>query len=114
MTGIIAPDGAAEVGAAAAVEKLGRTGKVFVTGCSDPDSIRQYVKSGIIKESPLWDEVKEGQLVMYVARLAANNALKADDTFTAGDLGTFEVKNKVIVFSKPLVFTADNIDQYQF
>ena len=49
VTGIIAPDGAAEVGAAAAVEKLGRTGKVFVTGCSDPDSIRQYVKSGIIK-----------------------------------------------------------------
>ena len=114
VTGIIAPDGAAEVGAAAAVEKLGKTGHVFVTGCSDPDSIRQYVKSGIIKESPLWDEVKEGELVMYVARLAANNALKANDTFTAGDLGTFNVKNKVIVFSKPLVFTAANIDQYQF
>ena len=114
VTGIIAPDGAAEVGAAAAVEKLGKTGKVFVTGCSDPDSIRQYVKSGIIKESPLWDEVKEGELVMYVARLASNNALKANDTFTAGDLGTFAVKDKVIVFSKPLVFTADNIDQYKF
>ncbi len=114
VTGIIAPDGAAEVGAAAAVEKLGKTGKVFVTGCSDPDSIRQYVKSGIIKESPLWDEVKEGALVMYVARLASNNALKANDTFTAGDLGTFKVNNKVIVFSKPLIFTADNIDQYQF
>ena len=114
VTGIIAPDGAAEVGAAAAVEKLGKTDHVFVTGCSDPDSIRQYVKSGIIKESPLWDEVKEGELVMYVARLAANNALKANDTFTAGDLGTFNVKNKVIVFSKPLVFTAANIDQYQF
>jgi ABC-type sugar transport system substrate-binding protein len=114
VTGIIAPDGAAEVGAAAAVEKLGRTGKVFVTGCSDPDSIRQYVKSGIIKESPLWDEVKEGELVMYVARLAANNAIGPNSTFTAGDLGTFTAKDKVIVFSKPLVFTADNIDQYHF
>ena len=114
VTGIIAPDGAAEVGAAAAVEKLGKTGKVFVTGCSDPDSIRQYVKAGIIKESPLWDEVKEGELVMYVARLASNNALKANGSFSAGDLGTFQVNNKVIVFSKPLVFTADNIDQYQF
>jgi ABC-type sugar transport system substrate-binding protein len=114
VTAIIAPDGAAEVGAAAAVEKLGRTGKVFVTGCSDPDSIRQYVKSGVIKASPLWDEVKEGALVMYVARLAANNAIQANSTFTAGDLGTFTAKDKVIVFSEPLVFDASNIDQYHF
>lgn len=114
VKGIIAPDGAAEVGAAAAVEKLGLIGKVFVTGCSDPDSIRQYVKSGIIRESPLWDEVKEGQLVMYVARLDANNAIGPNSTFTAGDLGTFTAKDKVILFSTPLVFTKDNIDDYHF
>ncbi len=114
VTGIIAPDGAAEVGAAAAVEKLGRGGKVAVGGCSDPDSIRQYVKSGIIKESPLWDEVKEGELVMYVARLAANNAIQRDGSFTAGDLGSFTAKDGVIVFSTPLIFNAANIDQYKF
>lgn len=114
VTGIIAPDGAAEVGAAAAVQKLGKTGKIFVTGASDPDSIRQYVKAGIIKASPLWDEVKEGQLVMYVARLAYNNALKPNDHFEAPGLGSFDVKNKVIIFSEPLVFTAENIDKYKF
>ncbi len=114
VRGIIAPDGAAEVGAAAAVEKLGMTGKVFVTGCSDPDSIRQYVKSGIIRESPLWDEVKEGMLVMYVARLAANNAIQPNGSFTAGDLGSFTVKDRVIVFSQPLVFDKTNIDNYHF
>ena len=114
MTGIIAPDGAAEVGAAAAVQKLGLTGKVVVGGCSDPDSIRQYVKAGVIKESPLWDEVKEGELVMYVARLAYNNAIQRNGTFTAGDLGTFTAKDGVIIFSTPLIFNAQNIDQYQF
>ncbi len=114
VTGIIAPDGAAEVGAAAAVEKLGRGGKVVVSGCSDPDAIRQYVKSGIIKESPLWDEVKEGELVMYVARLAANNAIQRNGSFTAGDLGSFTAKDGVIVFSTPLIFNAANIDQYKF
>jgi ABC-type sugar transport system substrate-binding protein len=114
VTGIIAPDGAAEVGAAAAVQKLGLTGKVVVGGCSDPDSIRQYVKAGVIKESPLWDEVKEGELVMYVARLAANNAIQRNGSFTAGDLGTFTAKDGVIIFSTPLIFNAENIDQYQF
>ncbi len=114
VTAIIAPDGAAEVGAAAAVEKLDRTGKVFVTGCSDPNAIRQYVKSGIIKQSPLWDEVKEGQLVVTVARLAANNAIQPNGSFDAGPLGRFDVKDRVIVFSEPLIFDASNIDQYQF
>jgi ABC-type sugar transport system substrate-binding protein len=114
VTGIIAPDGAAVVGAAAAVEKLGKTGKVFVAGASNPDAIRQYVKAGIIKETPLWDEVKEGELVMHVARLAANKALKDNDSFTVDGLGSFTVKDKVIVFSEPLIFNADNIDQYKF
>lgn len=114
VTAIIAPDGAAIVGAAAAVEKLGKTGHVFVSGASNPDAIRQYVKSGVIKATPLWDEVKEGELVIQVARLAANGAIKDGDTFTAGDLGTFTIKNRTIVFSEPLVFTADNIDQYKF
>ena len=114
VAAIIAPDGAAEVGAAAAVEKLGRAGKVFVTGCSDPNAIRQYVKSGIIKQSPLWDEVKEGQLVVTVARLAADNAIQPNGSFDAGALGRFDVKDRVIVFSEPLIFDASNIDQYQF
>ena len=67
-----------------------------------------------LTERPLWEEVEEGELVTYVARLAVNNALKDGDTFSAGDLGTFTVKNKAIVFSEPLVFTKDNIDQYLF
>jgi len=114
IKGIIAPDGAAEAGAAEAVNKLGKAGKVFVTGTSDPASIRQYVKSGVIPCSPLWDETKEGQLVMYVARLAHDGKIGPNSTFTAGDLGTFTAKNGVITFSKPLVFTKANIDNYQW
>lgn len=109
---IIAPDGAAEPAAAEAVTKLGLQGKVFVTGCSDAASIKQYVLSGVIPYSPLWDEVKEGQLVMYVARLAANNQMPKNGTFTAGDLGTFQVNDGVIIFGKPLIFTKDNINNY--
>jgi len=67
-----------------------------------------------LMEGPLWNEVEEGELVTYVARLAPNNALNDGDTFTTGDLGTFTFKNKAIVFSEPLVFTKDNIDRYQF
>ena len=111
---IIAPDNAAEVGAAAAVVKLHKKGKVFVTGTSDPNAIRQYVKSGVIPEGILWNEKKQGELIMYVARLAANNAIKANGSFTIPGLGHYTIKNKVIVFSKPLIFTAKNVDKYHF
>ncbi|MFC9849139.1 substrate-binding domain-containing protein [Streptomyces sp. NPDC060223] len=111
---IIAPDGAAEAAAAEAVQKLGKAGKVFVTGTSDPASIRQYVKSGVIPCSPLWDETKEGELVMHVARLAYDNKIGPNSTFTAGDLGSFTAKDGVITFSEPLIFTKNNIDDYQW
>jgi hypothetical protein len=67
-----------------------------------------------LTERLIWDDVEEGELVTYVARLAANDALKDGDAFTAGDLETFTVKNKAVVFSEPLVFSKDNIDQYLF
>lgn len=112
VKGIIAPDGAAEPAAAEAIDKLGLQGKVFVDGCSDAASIKKYVLNGTIPYSPLWDEVKEGKLVMYVARMAANNQIPKNGTFTAGDLGQYTVKNGVIIFSKPLIFTKDNISNY--
>jgi hypothetical protein len=67
-----------------------------------------------LTERLIWDDVEEGELVTYVARLAANNALKDGDAFTAGDLETFTVKNKAVVFSEPLAFSKDNIGQYLF
>ncbi|HTK10675.1 MAG TPA: substrate-binding domain-containing protein [Ktedonobacteraceae bacterium] len=112
VKGIIAPDGAAEPAAAEAVDKLGLQGKVFVTGCSDPASIKQYVLNGTIPYSPLWDEVREGQVVMYVARLAANNAMPKNGSVKLGNLGTWQVNDGVLIFSQPLIFTKDNINQY--
>ena len=53
-------------------------------------------------------------LVMYVARLAANNAIQPNGSFTAGELGSFTAKDRVIVFSQPLVFDKNNIDNYHF
>jgi hypothetical protein len=35
-------------------------------------------------------------------------------TFTAGDLGEFKVNDGVIIFSEPLIFNAENIDNYHF
>ena len=121
---ILPIDGAAVVGTAEAVKQLGLTGKVGVFGIGDPLPNRQYFADGSLQALFLWNEVNEGKLVMYVAKLAYENKLHAGSTFRAGNLGTFTVAAKAnpvtgatrntIIFSKPLEFTKANYLKYDF
>lgn len=111
---IIAPDGAAVVGAGNAVKQLGLTGKVAVTGNGTPNDTKALIQSGDITCAVLWDEVKEGEFVMNIARMAYDGKVPQNGTITVGDFGTRDVKDGVIVFGDPLVFTKENVDQFDF
>lgn len=121
---ILPIDGAAVVGTAEAVKQLGDTGKVGVFGIGDPLPNQQYFADGSLQALFLWNEVNQGKLIMYVAKLAYENKLHAGSHFTAGGLGTFTVAAKTdpitgatrntIIFSKPLEFTKANYKQYDF
>lgn len=121
---ILPIDGAAVVGTAEAVKQLGDAGKVGVFGIGDPLPNRQYFKDGSLQALFLWNEVNQGKLVMYVAKLAYENKLHAGASFTAGNLGRFTVSSSAnhvtgatpdtIIFSKPLEFTKANYMQYDF
>lgn len=114
VKGIIAPDGAAIVGAGNAVKQLGLTGKVGVSGTGTPNDTKALIKSGNISASVLWDEVKEGEFVMYMARMVHDGKVPENGTITVGPFGTREVKDKVVVFGDPVAFTKANVDQYDF
>ena len=121
---ILPIDGAAVVGTAQAVQTLGDAGKIGVFGIGDPQPNQKYFANGSLQGLFLWNEVNQGKLIMYVAKLAYENKLKAGGTFTAGPLGTFTVAAKAnpvtgatrntIIFSKPLEFTKANYKQYDF
>lgn len=119
LKALIPIDGAAVPGALAAVKSQGVAGKVSVFGIGDPNPNRQYFEDGSLTGLFLWDEVKEGELIAYVARDVADGTIKGKTpTFTAGDLGSFTVQNTpapgTIIFSKPLQFTKSNYMQYNF
>ena len=121
---ILPIDGNAVVGTAQAVQDLGVKGKVGVFGIGDPLPNQKYFANGSLQALFLWNEVNEGKLVMYVAKLAYENKLKPGSTFRAGNLGTFTVAAKAnpvtgatrdsIIFSKPLEFTKANYKRYDF
>ncbi len=102
-------------GAAEAVKQSGKTGEVLVTGLCTPNDMKPYVKGGEVKSVVLWDTKALGYLTVYAAAAARRGELQAGATeFTAGRLGTKEVRGDQVLLGDVLVFTKDNIDQYDF
>jgi AI-2 transport system substrate-binding protein/rhamnose transport system substrate-binding protein len=119
LLALIPIDGAAVPGALAAVEAVGKAGKIGVFGIGDPNPNHKYFANGSLTGLFLWNEVNQGKLIAYVARDVYDGTMPAaGGTFTAGSLGTFTVSNSpapgTIIFSKPLEFTKANYLQYNF
>lgn len=102
-------------GAAQAVDKAGKGGKVAVVGVATPNPMKEYVKKGVVKSVVLWNTVDLGYLTIQVAHAVAKGDLKPGaTTFHAGRLNDVKVNGDMVLLGKPLVFTKDNIDQYDF
>src|SRR5438034_473839 len=115
VQGIWAISSVAFPGAAEAVQKAGKSGKVAVIGLSTPTSMAQFVKNGTVKTVILWNPVDLGYLTLYVARAVARGDLKPGaTTFHAGRLGDRTIQGDNVMLGQPVKFTKANIDQYKF
>ena len=102
-------------GAAEAVKQAGKAGVVKVLGLGLPSENKQYVKDGVTQAVILWKVEDLGYLTVQAAVASAKGTLKAGDkTFKAGKLGEIAIEGTDIVLGKPFVFTAENIDQFNF
>jgi rhamnose transport system substrate-binding protein len=100
-----------------AIINAGLQGKVFATGFALPSSVKDFIKSGASKAFALWDPAELGYVATVAAYQLATGEIKGKegDTIDAGKAGTYKVgKDGEILYNKPLMFTADNIDDYDF
>jgi rhamnose transport system substrate-binding protein len=101
-------------GAAEAVKQLGRN-DVKVIGLGLPNANKSYVHEGITDAVVLWNTADLGYLTLHVANAVARGTLKPDEKeMTAGRLGTIEIEGDNVLLGKPLTFTKENIDQFDF
>ena len=115
LKGIFAITSVAFPGAAAALEKSDRKGKVALTGLSSPKTMRGWVESGTVKTVVLWNAVDLGYLTIVAARGLCDGTLKPGATsLSAGRLGTKTVDGQRVVLGDPMLFTKDNIGQFDF
>ena len=102
-------------GAAEAVKQAGKIGQVKVIGLGLPSENRRYVHEGVTDSVMLWKTEDLGYLTIYAATAVARDELKPGATsFTAGALGTFEIKGDNILLGQPFIFNRSNIDQFDF
>lgn len=102
-------------GAAEAVEQSGKSGQILVTGLSTPNEMKRFVKAGTVKSVILWNTIDLGYLTVIAAEQLARGTLKpGDTTIQAGRLGEKPIVGDNILLGDILVFTAENIDQYDF
>lgn len=100
-------------GAAKAVRDAGRVGEVHVTGLSLPNTMREYVKDGTVERFVLWNAVDLGYLTVHVANQLREGALEPQRT-EYGRLAEVTTEEDEVILGPPLVFSAENIDDFDF
>lgn len=125
---ILCPDSTALPAMAQATKNLGKSGKVIVTGFATPSSMRDFVKDGTIPKFGLWDCKIQGAIGSYLAYyLAAGNTIKVGDEIDVPGIGKLKVESNkiqgysyeaedsgIVLLPERVVFTKDNIDNYNF
>jgi AI-2 transport system substrate-binding protein len=104
--------------------------KVTITGFASPNSIKQYANDNILLRWGLWDCGIQGAMGCYMAYyLAAGNAVKVGDKINIPDIGEVEIMpnsvldpnadvsdptSGVVLLPERVVFTKDNMNNYNF
>jgi rhamnose transport system substrate-binding protein len=115
VKGIWGLSSAAFPGAAKAVEDAHEGGQVAVVGVATPNPMKDFVKKGVVKSVILWNTVDLGYLTIQVAHAVVKGELKPGaTTFHSGRLKDVKVKGDMVILGDPMVFTKENIDQYDF
>ncbi|MEW5979579.1 MAG: substrate-binding domain-containing protein [Acidobacteriota bacterium] len=115
LGGIFALTTVALPGAAEALRKAGASERVFLTGLSTPNVMKEYLKDGTVKRFVLWNPIDLGYLAVQVAVARVKGDLGAAmTTFSAGRLGEVKVQGDQVILGDPIVFDDSNIDRYDY
>lgn len=114
IKGIIGLTSVAVPAAAEAVRQEGKKGQIKVTGVSTPRDMRDYLKDGTVRFVVLWNPIDLGYLTVHVGELLRKGQMPENGVIQAGRLGGITVKNREVLLGKPVRFTRENVNQFDF
>jgi rhamnose transport system substrate-binding protein len=116
LKGIIAFDSNSVPGSCEAVKRAGKVGKVAIVGNSTPNKMRPYIKEGVLQSFYLWDPRALGSLTLALAKVLIDGQ-KVEDGMEVKGFGKISLSKddpKTVIMAKPIRFTKENIDKYDF
>jgi len=116
LKGIIAVASTTCPGVAQAIEGAGKIGKIVGTGYCSPNTVRSYLKSGAMGYSVLWDPTALGYLTVWAGKQLIDGKPFAAANQVSGfeKPVNFDDKTKILLLGDPAVFTAENVDKFNF
>lgn len=116
LKGLVAVASTTVPGVAQAVEQAGKTGQIAVIGYGSPATVKPFIKSGVMKESILWDPKALGYLTYWAGlQLALGNEFQAENNVPGmNEPVKYFADTKILLLGAPLVIDASNVDSYDF
>ncbi len=116
LRGMIAFDSNSVPGAAEALKRQGKAGRVALVGNSTPNKMRSYIKEGVLKSFFLWDPRALGALTVRLAQalVAGQTIAPGTEIPGHGKLVFSPRDDRMVIMSPPIRFTRENIDDYDF
>lgn len=116
LNGLISMTGTGSPAVMQAVQEAGLCGKLPVTGLALPSTVAPYLKSGCAQKAVLWSTEDLGYAATQVMKAVIDGKLTPESkTVEAGRLGELKVLNgSQVLLGNPMVFTKDNVDQFDF
>lgn len=111
LKGVIGCNSTAVPGAAQAVLRAGLSGKIAVTGITDPNTIRTYVNDGTVKSVVLWSPVDLAYATVWgVVQILEHKPLQPTNTVPGLGTLSYDATTKTLLLGKPLVIDKSNIN----
>lgn len=99
-----------------AVEAAGKQGQIVTTGYCSPNTIKDYMMSGAMTYSVLWNPADLGYLTVWAGKQVADGkAFEAKPKVEGLDANVqWLADQKVLLLGNPMIFTKENIQQFDF
>lgn len=116
IKGIIAIPSTAIPGVAQAVQNNNAIGKVAVTGFGSPKTAGEFLESGAMTSTVLWDVEALGYLTVWALnQLVEGKSFEASNSIPGlKQPATYDAATKTLLLGEPSVFTKENWAEYDF
>jgi len=115
IKGLVAVASTTVPGVAQAIENAGRVGEVDVIGYGSPNTVRDYLKSGAMSASILWDPEALGYINVWAGiQLLEGKPFQAVNDVPGHGQSEYFDDIKLLLLGPPLVITTDNVDDFNF